>query len=137
MELKPRKFILFFGLLCLATSLLLIYVLLFVLKEYKNGGLLSVVLMLIGFLSIGLYLILHYYKYKIIISDKSMTINNEIGTKKEIYWADIDKVGYNKFFNILVVFRNKKKIWISPIYAHFIDFITEDKYSDKLKKIIK
>ena len=117
MDLKPGKFILFFGLFCFTISLLLIYVLFFVLKEYENGGLLSVLLMFFGFFLIGLYLTLHYYKYRIIIGDKSMIIKNEIGTKKEIYWTDIDKVDYNKTFNMIVVLSNKKKKWISPIYG--------------------
>lgn len=137
MDLKPGKFILFFGLFCFAISLLLIYVLFFVLKEYENGGLLSVLLMFFGFFSIGLYLTLHYYRYRIIIGEKSMIIKNEIGKKKEIYWTDIDKVDYNKTFNMIVVLRNKKKNWISPIYGHFIDFIDPEKYSEKLKQIIK
>ncbi|MFI1770213.1 hypothetical protein [Thalassobellus citreus] len=137
MDLKPGKLILFFGLLCFAISLLLIYVLFFVLKEYENDGLLSVLLMFIGFFSIGLYLTLHYYKYKIIIGDKSMIIKNEIGTKKEIYWTDIDKVDYNKSFNMIVVLSNKEKKWISPFYGHFIDFVDSEKYSENLKKMIK
>jgi len=134
MELRPRKIILFIGILCLAISIILIYVLLFVLKEYKNGGLLSVALMLIGFLSIGLYLTLHYYNYRIKINKKSININNELGTKKEIYWTDIDKVDYNKTFNMFILFSNKKKTWINPIYGQFIDFIPLKKYSEKLKK---
>ncbi|WP_396601633.1 hypothetical protein [Algibacter sp. R77976] len=136
MNLKPGKLILFFGLFCFAISLLLIYVLFFVLEEYENGGLLSVLLMLIGFFLIGLYLTLHYYKYRIIIGEKSMIIKNEIGAKKEIYWTDIDKVDYNKTFNMIVVWSNKKKKWISPIYGHFIDFIAPEKYTEKLKRII-
>lgn len=136
MDLKPGKLILFFGFICFAISLLLSYVLFFVLKEYENGGLLSVLLMLIGFLSIGLYLTLHYYKYRIIIGDKSMIIKNEIGAQKEIYWTEIDKVDYNKTFNMIVVWSNKKKNWISPIYGHFIDFIEPEKYTEKLKRMI-
>ncbi|TBN06886.1 hypothetical protein EYD45_03110 [Hyunsoonleella flava] len=136
MDLKPGKLILYFGLFCFAISLLLIYVLFFVLKEYENGGLLSVLGMLIGFSLIGLYLTLHYFKYRIIIGDKSMTINNEIGQKEEIYWNDIEKVDYNKTFNIIVIWSNQKKKWISPIYGHFIDFIEPEKYTEKLKRII-
>ncbi|MCL8009370.1 hypothetical protein M8845_18240 [Gelidibacter japonicus] len=137
MDLKPGKLILFFGLFCFAISLVLVYVLFFVLEEYENGGLLSILLMLIGFFSIGLYLTLHYYKYRIIIGDKSMIIKNEIGTKKEIYWTDIDKVDYNKTFNMIVVLSNKKKNWISPIYGQIVDFIDPKKYSENLKKLIK
>jgi len=70
----------------------------FVLKEKENDGLLSVVLIFIGFFSIGLYLTLHYYKYRITANDKSMIINNEFGSKKEIYWNQIQKVNYNKTF---------------------------------------
>ncbi|EDP70776.1 hypothetical protein FBALC1_08453 [Flavobacteriales bacterium ALC-1] len=136
MDLKPGKLILYFGLFCFAICLLLIYVLFFVLKEPENGGLLSILLMLIGFFSIGLYLTLHYYRYKIIIGDKSMTIKNEIGVKKEIYWTDIEKVDYNKTFNMIVVWSNKKKKWISPIYGHFVDFIAPEKYTDNLKEMI-
>ncbi len=136
MDLRPGKLILFFGLFCFVISLLLIYVLFFVLEKYENGGLLSVLLMLIGFFSIGLYLTLHYYKYRIIIGDKSMIIKNEIGAKKEIYWNDIDKVDYNKTFNMIVIWSKKKKKWISPIYGHFIGFITPEKYTEKLKRMI-
>ena len=136
MDLKPGKLILYFGLFCFAISLLLIYVLFFVLKEYENGGLLSVLAMIIGFSSIGLYLTLHYFKYRIIIGDKSMTIKNEIGQIKEIYWIDIEKVDYNKTFNMIIVYSNQKKKWISPIYGHFIDFIEPEKHTEKLKSII-
>ncbi|WP_242203169.1 hypothetical protein [Aestuariivivens insulae] len=136
MDLKPGKLILYFGLFCFAISLILIYVLFFVLKEYENGGLLSVLAMFIGFSSIGFYLTLHYLKYRIVIGDKSMTIKNEIGQKKEIYWNDIEKVDYNKTFNMIVIRSNQKKKWISPIYGHFIDFIEPEKYTENLKKII-
>jgi len=137
MDLRPGKFILYFGIFCLTISFVLIYVMFFVLKEKENGGLLSVILMFIGFFSIGLYLTLHYYKYRIIINEKSMIINNEFGSKKEIYWNQIEKVNYNKTFNMIIIYVNKKKKWISPIYSHLIDFIPSDKYSESLKQLIK
>jgi len=137
MDLKPGKFILYFGIFSLSISLVLIYVMFFVLKEKGNGGLLSVILMFIGFFSIGLYLTLHYYKYRVIINDKSLTINNELGSKKEIYWNQIQKVNYNKTFNMIIIYANKKKTWVSPIYSHLIDFIPADKYSESLKQLIK
>lgn len=135
MDIKPAKFILFFGIFSLTISSVLIYVMLFVLKE--NEGLLSVFLMFIGFFSCGLYLTLHYYKYRIIINEKSMIINNEFGSKKEIYWNEIQKVNYNKTFKMIIVYKDKKKTWISPIYSHFIDFIPSDKYSENLKQLIE
>lgn len=63
-----------------------------------------------------------------------MIIKNEIGGKKEIYWTDIEKVDYHKTFNMIVVWSNKKKKWISPMYAHFINFIPPEKYTEKLKQ---
>ena len=113
MDLKPGKFILFFGIFSLTISFVLIYVMFFVLKEKENGGLLSVILMFIGFFSIGLYLTLHYYKYRIIISEKSMIVKNEFGSKKEIYWNQIEKVNYNKTFNMIIIYAKKKKKWIN------------------------
>ncbi len=65
-----------------------------------------------------------------------MIIKNEIGIKKEIYWTDIDKVDYNKTFNMIVIWSKEKKKWISPIYGHFIGFITPEKYTEKLKRMI-
>ncbi len=137
MDLRPGKFILFFGIFSLVISLVLIYVMFFVLKEKGNGELLSVILMFIGFFSIGLYLTLHYYKYRVIINDKSLIINNEFGSKKEIHWNQIQKVNYNKTFNMIIIYADKKKTWISPIYSNLIDFIPSDKYSENLKKLIK
>jgi len=137
MDLKPGKFILFFGIFSLSISFVLIYVMIFVLKEKESGGLLSVILMFIGFFSIGLYLTLHYYKYRIIINEKSMIVKNEFGSKKEIYWNQIEKVNYNKTFNMIVIYAKNKKKWISPIYSHIIDFIPSDKYSKNLKQLIK
>lgn len=66
-----------------------------------------------------------------------MIINNEFGSKKEIYWNQIEKVNYNKTFNMIIIYANKKKKWISPIYSHIIDFIPSDKYSENLKQLIK
>ena len=137
MDLKPGKLILIFGLFSFAVSLLLTYVLFFGLKENKNGGHLSVFFMLIGFFSIGLYLTLHYYRYRIIIGENSMIIRNELGIKKEIYWTDIEKVDYNKSLNMIVVLSNNKKKWISPIYGRMIDFIDPKKYSENIKQLIK
>jgi len=137
MDLRPGKFILFFGIFSLTISFVLIYVMFFVLKEKENGGLLSVILMFVGFFSIGLYLTLHYYKYRIIINDKSMIINNEFGSKKVIYWNQIQKLSYNETLKMFIIYANKKKTWISLIYSRIIDFIPPEKYSENLKKLIK
>ena len=66
-----------------------------------------------------------------------MIISNEFGSKKEIYWNQIEKVNYNKTFNMIIIYANKKKKWISPIYSRIIDFIPSDKYSENLKQLIK
>ncbi|MGH1387278.1 hypothetical protein [Kordia sp.] len=127
MHLKPGKFILFIGLFCFAISLVLLYVMFFVIKDNQYYGFLSVILMFLGFLGFAMYFLLHYFRYSIQINETFMVICTEFGKKKEVHLKDINHVYYHKRFNMIVIVRNKKKIWISPIYGQFTDFIPAEK----------
>ncbi|WP_026713805.1 hypothetical protein [Flavobacterium daejeonense] len=136
MEIKPGTFTFYVGILSLVVSLLLIYVLISGWQIDEKGEFFSVLGMFIFFFFCSIYLLTHHYNYRILIHEKYMIITNERKKRKEIYWNEIEKVGYNKSFNMFIIFSNGKKTRISSIYPHFLNFIDKSKFSPKLKEVL-
>lgn len=136
MKIKPGAFTLYVGILCLIVSLLLILVLISGWQIDEKGEFYSVFGMFIFFFFASIYLLIHHYNYRILILDKYMIITDERKKRKEIYWDEIEKVDYNKSFNMFIIFRNGKKTRISSIYPHFLNYIDKSKFSPKLKEVL-
>jgi hypothetical protein len=96
MEFRAGKFFLFFGLFCVLISLGILSLFTFIEEEATIAVILGV-LFISGFLlALGVFFLLHYYNYSIILTEKSMMVQNELGRRKEIFWKDIDQVTFNK-----------------------------------------
>jgi len=137
MEIRAGKFILFFGLFCVAIGIGILALFLSLKQDNSDPSVIYGVLLLCSFfLGLAVYFLLHYYKYRIILSEKSMVIQNELGRRKEVFWKDVDQVTYHKTFTMFIIISRKGKTWISPLYWHFLDLIPEEKFSASLKKYL-
>ena len=135
MEIRAGKFILFFGLFCIAVAIGILAIFLSVKKEDSDPSAIYGVLLLCSFfLGFAVYFLLHYYKHRIILSEKSMVIHNELGRLKEIFWDDIDQVTFHKGFKMFIISSRKGKTWLSPVHFHFLNMIPEEKLSASLKE---
>lgn len=122
------------GMVAVVAVALLSNVLITVVDHNDGSGRTAVVLMILGFGLTAIYLLLHYYRYRIIIDHDQLVIHNELGRTKTIAQEDIRSVDHQKTFNMIVVYnRWGNKVRISPMYSRFLELIPEEKWTEKLK----
>jgi hypothetical protein len=135
MEIRAGKFILYFGLFCIAVPIGIFVLYFTTKKEDTDPDVIYAVLLFCSlFLAFAAYFLLHYYNHRIILSKKSMVIQNELGRRKEIFWDDIDQVTFHKGFKMFVISSRKGKTWLSPVHYHFLNMVPDEKISASLKE---
>ena len=133
MELRSGKLVLIVGFVAAIAAILLAYVLISVLEDNDSGSRTVVTLMMLGFGGFAAYFLLHYYRYRILINDYEIIIQNEFGKHKTILQEDIVAVDYQRTFNmILIKTRWGQKFKISNIYLRMLELIPEEKFTERL-----
>ncbi|KAB8153614.1 hypothetical protein EZY14_010305 [Kordia sp. TARA_039_SRF] len=137
MEIRAGKFILFLGLFCLVASIGILSLFLSLREEGEEASVFFGVLLLCSFFfGFAVYFLLHYYNHRIILTEKSMVIQNELRRRKEIFLNDISQVTFSKIFQMFIIISKKGKTRISSVHWHFLNVIPEEKFSESLKKYL-
>lgn len=129
MKLRPSRIFLIVGLLLLIFTLTLL--ILFLLKFNASSFyiFLASLLPFLFFLACSIYLILHYFRYRIEFNDNHLTIHTELGHERIIEWQEVKSVKYNRIIDsIILTCKNDSRVRISPIYSYFLPLIDKDKF---------
>jgi hypothetical protein len=130
--LKDDKFKLVIGIVSILCSIGLLVVLITQFSIDDTGELVSVIVMFSLFSIGGIYICVHYFNYKVIISDSSLVVINIMRNKTIVKWGDIRLIDLNKYHSEFIIYTNKAKHEVKfDVYDFYYLLNLLEKYLDE------